>query len=352
MEARFYFRTFKFKQPSGTSRGVLTEKMAWFVEVTDPQFPGRVGVGECSVIPGLSPDFHSIAAYEDVLTTACDRVTEISALLADDRAIFQSDWVHYPSIVFGFETALLALRAEHPSILFPSSFTDGARKMAINGLIWMGDEAFMQQQIEDKLIAGFSCIKMKVGAIDFEKELALLEGIRARFSPDELVLRVDANGAFSPREALSKLDRLAALGIHSIEQPITAGQWTDMRDLCRQSPVPIALDEELIGIHREEEAIQLLDQIQPQFIILKPSLHGGLTGAKRWIQLAEARNIPWWMTSALESNVGLNAIAQFTALYANELPQGLGTGSLYVENTPTHLQLEGGWMSFDPSATH
>lgn len=348
MEAQFHFRKFIFKQPSGTSRGILTEKLAWFIELKVDRFPNRKGIGECSVIPGLSPDFDSIDQYEQKLREACSQIHEITSLLQDGEAIFSSSWIQFPSILFGIETALLDLNSNEDGILFPSDFTQGKKKIAINGLIWMGDEAFMQQQIEEKLNAGFSCIKMKVGAIDFDTEWNLLKQIRSRFSAKDLILRVDANGAFSPQNALEKLTRLAELDIHSIEQPISAGQWEAMKQLCSETPLPIALDEELIGISSREQAEKILDEIQPQFIILKPSLHGGLVGSKRWIQLAEERSIPWWMTSALESNVGLNAIAQFTATYENHLPQGLGTGSSYVENTPTRLHLSGGWMAFLP----
>lgn len=328
MKMRFEHKIFQFKRPAGTSRGVLTEKHAWFIELWDENNPNVVGIGECSVIPGLSPDFTSIEDYEQQLVR-----------LQDDLSIDLTEW---PSILFGLETAKMSLTAHGSNQLFDNSFTKGERAIPINGLIWMGDEKFMSEQIEQKLTEGFSTIKMKIGAIDFDTELKLLASIRNRFSADEITLRVDANGAFQPTEALDKLNSLSVFDLHSIEQPIKQGQWEEMRKLCEQTPIPIALDEELIGINDRKEKIDLLETIQPQFIILKPSLHGGISGTKEWISLAEERNIPWWMTSALESNVGLNAIAQLAGEYENNLPQGLGTGSLYVENTPTDLVVENG----------
>ena len=229
-------------------------------------------------------------------------------------------------------------------VVFDNAFAHGKLQIPINGLIWMGSEVFMREQIESKIEAGFSTIKLKIGAIDFDSEIKLLSSIRDQFDSSQITLRVDANGAFSPNEALQKLERLSNLGIHSIEQPIKAGQWQEMEKLCASTPLPIALDEELIGINRLEEKMKLMDAIRPQYIILKPSLHGGIKGCREWIALSEERNIPWWFTSALESNVGLDAICQFTAEYKNDLPQGLGTGSLYVENTPTTLKVENGMI--------
>jgi len=330
MKARFHKRTFQFKQPSGTSRGVLTEKHAWFIEIWNEENPEIIGIGECSIIPGLSPDFLHDSQYEGELKALCQDLTR--------------DLTDFPSIKFGIETALLDLKNGGKGIIFDNDFTKGKQKIAINGLIWMGSEAFMQEQIEQKIAEGFTTIKLKIGAIDFETELAILASIREKFSTEKITLRVDANGAFSTSEALEKLNVLSQFEIHSIEQPIKAGQWEEMAKLCASTPLPIALDEELIGINRLEDKIQLLDTIQPQYIILKPSLHGGIEGCKEWISLAEERNIPWWITSALESNIGLDAICQFTAEYKNDLPQGLGTGSLYIENTPTTLKVENGMI--------
>lgn len=328
MKARYTKKTFHFKRPSGTSRGILTEKHAWFLEVWNEDNPEMRGTGECSVIPGLSPDFVDFNSYEQKLAELCD-----------DLSVDLTDW---PSIKFGVETALLDLKNGGKGIIFDNDFSEGTGHIPINGLIWMGDIVFMQEQIEAKLSEGFTTIKLKIGAIDFQAELSLLASIRERYSKEEITLRVDANGAFALSEAMDKLNALAKLDIHSIEQPIKQGQWNEMRALCQATPLPIALDEELIGINDPKEKIKLLDTIQPQYIILKPSLHGGIEGTKEWIALAEERAIPWWITSALESNVGLSAICQLTAEYANNLPQGLGTGSLYTDNIPSNLTVQNG----------
>lgn len=325
----FEKKTFVFKRPSGTSRGILTEKHAWFLNVIETNNPEVSGIGECSIIPGLSPDFESFETYETKLEQFC----------SDPENEDLSAW---PSIKFGWESALLDLKSGGKRFYFDNPFSRGETSLPINGLIWMGDERFMQEQIEEKLAAGFTTIKMKIGAIDFDTELKLLRSIRDRYAKDEITLRVDANGAFSPEEAPKKLSALHRLEIHSIEQPIKAGQWDAMKNLCRSSELPIALDEELIGIHSMEAKELLLDRIRPQFIILKPSLHGGISGTQEWISLAEERSIPWWMTSALESNIGLEVICQLAGNYQNDLPQGLGTGSLYVANEPSDLVVQGG----------
>jgi o-succinylbenzoate synthase len=339
-QAHFEKKTFLFKQPSGTSRGVLTEKHAWFIYLKDQI--GTVGVGECSIIPGLSPDFSDFTSYELKVGKVCEEITHF----IDN----QLDLILYPSILFGLEQALLDLdskRMDKAGVYYDTPFTRGEKGIPINGLIWMGSSQFMLEQIEEKLAAGFSCLKMKIGAIDFVEELNILRNIRNRFSTDEIELRVDANGAFSSQEALEKLNRLSEFGIHSIEQPIAAGQLTEMNRLCLQTPIPIALDEELIGIHTIEQKRHLLSTIQPQYIILKPSLHGGIVGSIEWINVSEEMHIPWWITSALESNVGLNAIAQFASTFDNRLPQGLGTGGLYVYNEPTNLFIQGGSIYLD-----
>lgn len=341
-------KTFQFKAPSGTSRGVLTEKHAWFIQIENSENQ-RTGIGECSVIPGLSPDYSNSETYSALVTEWCERIFTrdgISSLEMLYQVKYLTELTAYPSILFGIETALLDLNSQKGGILIESDFTSGKQAIPINGLIWMGTKEFMLEQIEQKIKEGFSCIKLKIGSIDFESELQLLRFIREKFSAKEMILRVDANGAFSPNEALDKLEALAHLEIHSIEQPIKQGQWREMAQLCSKNIVPIALDEELIGISKKEEKEMLLDTICPQFIILKPSLHGGLIGTREWISLAEDRDIPWWITSALESNVGLNTIAQFTATYTNLLHQGLGTGSLYVQNTPSKLRIYGGLMSW------
>lgn len=330
MRLAFQKKTFVFKRPSGTSRGILTEKHAWFLEVWNEDEPEIKGKGECSIIPGLSPDFESIRQYEAKLKE-----------LQKHPTLDLTDW---PSIKFGMECAILDLKNGGNRIYFDNAFTRGERKLPINGLVWMGDESFMKEQIEQKLHEGFTTIKMKIGAIDFETELKLLSSIRERYSKDKITLRVDANGAFSAEEALDKLHALAQLDIHSIEQPIQQRQWAEMSSLCQTTPVPIALDEELIGINSREAKIDMLETIQPQYIILKPSLHGGISGTQEWIQLAEERSILWWMTSALESNIGLEAICQLTAEYNNDLPQGLGTGSLYTNNVEGDLVVQNGFI--------
>ncbi len=342
-------KCFVFKSPGGTSRGVLTEKHAWFIRLWDDASPGTIGLGECSVIPGLSPDFKDFESYEADIHTVCKELIALQDFETLEEQDLQNFWFFdklrdRPSILFGLECAIIDLLQGGRSFFYNTAFTRGEKAIPINGLIWMGSEAFMQEQIEQKIAEGFNCIKLKIGAIDFEAEYALLAGIRERFSAQELVLRVDANGAFGYEEGLQYMERLAGLDMHSIEQPIRAGNWVKMASLCRETPLPIALDEELIAVNHPDEKKRLLDLIRPQFIILKPSLHGGISGTSEWINFAEERQIPWWITSALESNVGLNAIAQFTSTFDNTLHQGLGTGSLYVENTPTDLVVEKGFL--------
>jgi len=333
LEARFHKKIFKFKRPSGTSRGVLTQKHSWYIELWDSNDPDIVGIGECSIIPGLSPDFVDSASYEAKIESVCNNLKQDI-----------NDW---PSIKFGIETALLDLKNGGKSIIYDNDFSRSQKGIAINGLVWMGDEEFMKEQIQEKIELGFKTIKMKIGALDFNKEYGILNSIRKIYSADEITIRVDANGAFSAKDALNKLTLLSELEIHSIEQPIMAGQTNSMRKLCQQTPLPIALDEELIGINNVADKMELLDTITPQFIVIKPSLHGGISGSREWIELAEKKNIKWWMTSALESNVGLNAICQLTAEFNNELPQGLGTGSLYTENISSNLAVKNGSIYYE-----
>ena len=344
-KATFEKQTFIFKNPSGTSRGILTEKHAWFItlrsfESNSSPETCHSSLGECSVIPGLSPDFTDFISYENKLNEVCQNINYYVDNLAELAL--------YPSIIFGIETALLGLKSMNQGILFETPFSRGEVGIPINGLIWMGTKEFMLQQIEEKLNAGFSCLKMKIGAIDFTSELEILASIRKRYSKNEIELRVDANGAFLPSEAMEKLEKLSKFDLHSIEQPIKAGQWEEMASLCQKTPLQIALDEELIGVTLMSDKISLLESIKPQYIILKPSLHGGVIGSSEWIQLANERKIPWWMTSALESNVGLNCIAQFASSFHNLLPQGLGTGGLYENNTPSSMHIRNGfiWNNF------
>ncbi|WNW02022.1 o-succinylbenzoate synthase [Tenacibaculum sp. HL-MS23] len=334
--ATYHKHILNFKQASGTSRGVLKTKETWFIKLSKDN---KQGFGECGLFRGLSVD--DIPNYEEKLKWVCQNINvSLAVLLAET--------IHYPSIQFGLEQAFLSLGAKNPFELFPSDFTEGKQNISINGLIWMGDKSFMQQQIKDKLQQGFSTIKMKIGAIDFDTEINLLKSIRKEFSSKEITLRVDANGGFTPENALGKLNQLAELEIHSIEQPIKQGQWQEMAALCENTPLPIALDEELIGIFPSEEKEKCIQTIQPQYIILKPSLVGGFKGSEEWISIAKKYNADNWITSALESNIGLNAIAQWTYVLNTKLPQGLGTGSLFTNNFESPLEVLNGSLAYDP----
>ncbi len=330
-------RTLHFKQPAGTSRGVYHTRWVWYLWVTDTE-TGRYGVGECAPLPDLSCD--AVPEYEQILSRLCRDVEQKAGI---DYEAFRP----YPSMLFGMETAFLHLHAGSLRF-FQTPFSAGTEGIPINGLIWMGNFDEMYRRIEEKMRLGFRCIKVKIGAIDFDKELELLHHIRQHFSPEEIELRVDANGAFSPEDAPRKLNELNRFHLHSIEQPIRAGQWEAMSRLCEAAPFPIALDEELIGVNERQRKIELLETIRPQYIILKPSLHGGIYGAKEWIELAEARGISSWITSALESNVGLNAIAQWCATLHPSIPQGLGTGLLFTDNVDYPLHIEGDCLWFHP----
>ena len=323
-------RLLHFKQPAGTSRGVYTERRIWLLRASDGS---AVGTGECAPLPDLSCDALPSGQYVKVLRGYCDEVERTGQLPFDALR-------DYPSMLFGLETALYTLH----STLFDTPFTRGEVGIPINGLVWMGTYEEMSRRIEQKLAQGFHCVKLKIGAINFDDELALLKQIRQRFGPSDVELRVDANGAFAPDEALGKLEQLSHYALHSIEQPIRAGQWEQMAELCRQSPLPIALDEELIGINAPDRKRELLDTICPAYIILKPSLHGGMAGCREWIAEAHDRAIGSWITSALESNVGLNAIAQFCSdIYGEQItmPQGLGTGQLFTDNIDMGLEIRG-----------
>ena len=328
-------RTLHFKQPAGTSRGVYTTRKSWFVEATSDGKPGVKGVGECAPLPDLSCDARP--EYETALTQLC-RMTELTGSLNHNMLR------PYPSILFGLETALLDLEKGGTGQLFDTPFTRGEEGICINGLVWMGSYDEMLQRLETKMKAGYRCVKLKIGAIDFDRELDLVRHIREAFDESKIELRLDANGGFAPDEAMNRLEQLAQYGIHSIEQPIKQHQWARMAELCASTPIPIALDEELIGVNMTSMKQDLLDRIRPQYIILKPSLHGGMCGTREWIDLAKARGIGSWMTSALESNIGLNAVAQLAAdIYGPniQMPQGLGTGQLFEDNIPMPLQIKG-----------
>lgn len=328
-------RRLHFKQPAGTSRGIYTTRQVWYVLATDEK-NGQYGVGECAPLPQLSCD--DLPDYEKILSDFCLKTAQNGQL--DYEALRP-----YPSMLFGLETALRHLQ-KGTLQLWDTPFAQGKQGIPINGLIWMGSFDEMYQRIQEKMKAGFRCIKVKIGAIDFDKELELLRFIRQHFSPEEIELRVDANGAFTPETAPQRLEQLSQFHLHSIEQPIRAGQWKEMAKLCASTPLPIALDEELIGINTTEEKIELLETIHPQYIILKPSLHGGLHGSEEWIRLAAERKIPSWVTSALESNIGLNAIAQWCATLNPQMPQGLGTGLLFTDNIdfPLHIKNDCLWF--------
>ena len=335
LRATLTSRTLHFKEPARTSRGCYTTHPVWYVHLSDTERPGLVGIGECAPLPDLSPDALP-GRYEQVLRAECRHVEATGRI---DAGRLRA----YPSMWFGLETAWLHLRAGSPR-LFDTAFSRGESGIPINGLVWMGDFTTMMQRLEAKLDAGFRCVKLKIGAIDFDSELTLIHHIRRRFSEADVELRLDANGAFRPDEALHRLDALAPYGIHSIEQPVRAGQPDAMARICRQTPIPVALDEELIGVQSPEAKRALLETVRPQFIILKPTLHGALTGAAEWLAEADRLGIGYWMTSALESNVGLNAIAQWTAhRFGDDVPrpQGLGTGQLYINNVSSPLCIVG-----------
>jgi O-succinylbenzoate synthase len=336
MKATYQKYILNFKRPSGTSRGIMTEKETWFIIL---EHEGKKGIGECGILRGLSIDDRN--DYEDKLKWACKNI------YLGEESLWE-ELIEFPSIQFGVETAFHSLQSENPFVLFPSEFTKGKKNIPINGLVWMGEESFMKQQIEEKLASGFSCIKLKIGAIDFEKELELLRFIRSNFSPEKIEIRVDANGAFDKNKALSKLNELIEFQLHSIEQPIQKNQTDSMSVLCDKTPLPIALDEELTGVFSLSDKENLLRKIMPQYIILKPSLVGGFRGSEEWIALAEKYNIGWWITSALESNVGLNAIAQWTYTLGNPMPQGLGTGALYTNNFDSPLEVTNGELVYNP----
>lgn len=338
LSASFHKHTLIFRQPAGTSRGVLHHRDSYFLLLRDTLNPETTGIGECGVIPGLSPDDRP--GFEERIAGLCEEINQSSTVNA-------SGLESWPSIRFALETALFDLTGGGKRILFESAFTSGEKPININGLIWMGDENFMLQQVEEKLAAGYRVIKIKVGAIDFETELKLIAGIRKRFGEDRITIRLDANGAFSAEEAAEKLKRLSDFAIHSIEQPIKQGMPGIMAEICRTSPIPVALDEELINISGSDKK-KLLEQIKPRYIILKPSLLGGFDACREWIDLATGEGIGWWITSALESNIGLNAIAQWTATLGNDLPQGLGTGSLYANNIPGPLEAANGVLHYLP----
>ena len=341
-------RVFTFNFPAGTSRGVLHNKTSWFVSFS---IGSKFGIGECSIIKGLSPDYVDDAQYESSLIAALEsfkkEIYNRNGLIDKDLISNNSNLYKItkksPSIRFGIEMAFLNLFYKD-SVYFENNFSLNNYKIPINGLIWMGDISFMKSQIDQKIKEGFKTIKLKIGSLDFNTELSILKEIRKKYSKDEITIRVDANGSYSLDVVSLVLSELSKLDIHSIEQPIAVGQIKEMSDLCKTTPVPIALDEELILCSEFDDKVRLLEEIKPQFIILKPSLHGGIQGCNEWIQIAEKNKIKWWVTSALESNIGLNAICQYTFEFNNSLPQGLGTGSLYKDNIESSLKVKDGYI--------
>lgn len=333
-------RTLYFKRPARTSRGEYLVRHVWYVKAALSTSPDVWGVGECAPLPGLSPE--AGPGYERILYDACARLEREGAL---PRAALRDK----PSVLFGLETAMRQARHGSPA-LWDTPFSRGQAGITVNGLVWMGSREEMLNQIEEKLALGFRCLKLKIGAIAFAEELSLLEHVRKRFDAGQVELRVDANGAFAAGQSLELLKLLSFLDIHSIEQPVAAGQRQAMAELAAKSPLPIALDEELIGVNDPCEKAALLDAIRPGYLVLKPTLHGGWSGCEEWIELAEQRGTGWWITSALESNIGLNAIAQWTASLETTMAQGLGTGALFDNNVPTPLHLEGDSLRFNPLA--
>lgn len=331
-----------FKFEAGTSRGVMTSKDSVFLKLYNIEIPEFFGIGECGPLEGLSPDLQGnmMEALDNCIKMASG-IEEIS--LDHVKEIIPGN---YPALQFALETAIMDLKNGGNRVLYDNDFTNSKQAIPINGLVWMGSMELMLHRIKSKISEGFKCIKLKVGAINFQDELTLLKHIRNQFSSEEITIRLDANGAYGKEKALEILDGFSKYDIHSIEQPIMAGDWKSMEKICDQSPIPIALDEELIGVNENEHRMQLLENIKPAYIIIKPTLVGGLQQSKDWIALATERSVGWWVTSALESNIGLNAIAQFTANYPVELPQGLGTGQLFYNNISSPLYIKKGYLNY------
>ena len=341
-------RALRFNFPARTSRGALTEHVAYYLELRDVRHSGQVGWGEAAPLAGLSPDYGP--DFEAHVQQLCQLVNKQRYTFLEDIRPLELVSAALPALRFALETAVLDLAHGARHQLYANAFSQGQAGIPINGLVWMGDAAFMREQIRQKLAAGYSCLKVKIGSLDFATELALLSEIRAEAGPDKLVLRVDANGAFSPAEALDKLHQLARFDVHSIEQPVAAGQWAALAEVCRHSPIPVALDEELIGLAEPARQEALLAAVRPPYVVLKPTLLGGHAATRRWISLAETHGLGWWITSALESNIGLNAVAQLTGEYdVAGFAQGLGTGQLYHNNVAAPLRIEHGALHYDPA---
>ena len=341
IEATWKEITFTPRFPLGTSKGVIEARTAWFLIAWEKERPEVCGIGEAALFPGHSKEFPA-----DVRT----KLLELCANTSDWEARLNTDLVNVPSVRFAVEQCLRDLQASGSKVLFPSDFTLGRKGIPINGLVWMGDKDTMRARIKEQLEVGNRCVKMKIGAIGIADELELLADVRKQFSAQELTLRVDANGAFNNSNVMPVLQRLAKLQVESIEQPVAPGLYEVMEEICAHAPLPIALDEDLIGLNTREVKQDLLDHVRPQHIVIKPSLVGGWAAAQEWIGLAKERNIGWWITSALESSIGLNAVAQWTATLGTTIPQGLGTGSVYTDNFPSPLGVEQAELLYRPES--
>jgi O-succinylbenzoate synthase len=338
IKAFFKKHTLVFKKPARTSRDTLLKKPTYYLILRDLE-NGVFGVGECSTIKGLSID------NEDTFEA---KLQELCAMIDFNNGFdFEVDLEDFPAIRFGYETAMLDLMNGGKRQIFINEFYEGKKDIPINGLVWMDDAEEMSAQIKEKIEQGYGCVKLKIGALDFEEELSLLKSIRKNYKKADIEIRVDANGAFEFEKASEVLKQLAELDIHSIEQPIKPDQWEQMAELCSENILPVALDEELIGVDAEESRLRLIQTIKPHYLILKPSLLGGVYSCVNWIELAETENIGWWATSALESNIGLNAIAQWVANYDNNMYQGLGTGQLYKNNIKSPLEITVGNLAYN-----
>jgi o-succinylbenzoate synthase len=335
-KASYFTRDFNFRFKAKTSRNTLTQKRSWFILLSDGH---HMGIGEASPIWGLSPESES--DYQEQIELVVARPQHF----LEHRELLR----HHPSIQFALETAIKGIKGQSTFHLHTTPWTLGQQGQKINGLVWMGDKAFMVEQVKKKLEDGFTCLKLKVGSLDHDAEISIIRAIRNEFSASSLEIRLDANGAFGAK-ALGHLQDYDSYEIHSVEQPIAPGNWTQMRELCASSPIPIALDEELIGVTGLDEQVRLLDTIKPAFLILKPSLLGGTQACDEWIDLAKERTIGWWATSMLESDLGLNAIAQWVSTHQPKLPQGLGTGQLFSNNIPSPLNIRGEELWYNPES--
>jgi o-succinylbenzoate synthase len=339
IKALIRYYEFTFRKPAVTSRGILIKKPVYFILLYDSSLPFVYGIGECSLFPGLSMD--DVDGYYK-------KIEEIVELINNGWFNLRAPQYSHPSINFALETALRDLEKKGTRILYPSAFTEGKDSITINGLIWMGNAEDMNSQIDQELNQGYHCLKLKIGTLNFDEEYEIISRIRKRYLACDLEIRLDANGAFPPEDALEYLYRLSDLDIHSVEQPILPSQLDEMAALCETSPLPIALDEELIGKYPYENKMQLLKMINPEFIVLKPGLLGGIASCEEWIEIANKLNIGWWITSSLETNIGLNVIAQWTYTLNSPLTQGLSTGNLFENNVESPLALQGEKLYYFP----